>query len=339
MTPRPTQKQVAERAGVSQTVVSQVLNGQADQARIHPETCARVQDAIQALGYVPNLAARRLVGGRSSLIGVFTYEAVFPSSTRNFYAPFLEGIEEEASRSQLDLLLYTGASGKRRSLQRSTRGRLSLTDGTILLGHPGVQDRQELGELVRSGYPVVFIGRRELPGSAALPCVEADYRGATRDLTRHFMQQGHQHLTYLGGLERLESALDREEGFGLEAPGGHIERLDADALTLTWLRRHLRGGTTGFLVENDRLMRRLLQVAGAAHLHIPQNFSAAVLGDAITGETGDQSWTRFEIPRREMGRGAVETLRGLLAGNPATSQRYACRLLPGETVAAPPHNP
>lgn len=335
MAPRPTQKQVAEMAGVSQTVVSQVLNGQANQARINPETRARVQEAIQSLGYVPNAAARRLVGSTSSLIGVFTYEAVFPSSTRDFYAPFLEGIEKEASANHFDLLLFTSATGEKRSFQKSTRGRLALTDGTILLGNPQSQDRKELGEVIQSGHPLVFIGRRELPDTTVI-CVEADYLSATAQLTRRFIEAGHRNLLYLGATEQLESALDREHGFHLTAPAGNLQRIATGDLNCEFLSQQLERGITGFLIENDQLMRVLLDVASGMNLRLPDDFSAAVLGDAITGQPADDHWTRFEIPREEMGRGAVKVLRNLLSGRQETYQSYPCRVIEGRTLGHPP---
>lgn len=329
---QPTQKQVAERAGVSQTIVSQVLNGQAGQARIHPETRARVLQAIRDLEYVPNAAARRLVGGRSSLIGVFTYEAVFPSSTRDFYAPFLEGIEEEAARSGLDLLLYTGG---RDGLTTGLKARLSLTDGTILLGHPGNQDRRELATLVKGGHPVVFIGRRTVP-DAELTCVQADYASATAELTRRFLAQGHRKLLYVGRPGQDESALDRESGFVGTVRPAPVERLEPRELDRAWLQGALASGVTGFLLENDGLMRRFLEVGREVGVRVPDDCSAAVLGDAITGEAGDPAWSELRLPRREMGRGAVRALRLLVAGKPPVPMIFPCQIKIGATIGSAP---
>src|SRR5262245_60802656 len=66
---RVTSRQVAERAGVSQTTVSFVLNG-VESANISTETRQRVLDTAHQLGYVPDAAARSLARGRSSNIGL-----------------------------------------------------------------------------------------------------------------------------------------------------------------------------------------------------------------------------------------------------------------------------
>lgn len=56
----PTQKDVANAAGVTPTTVSLILNGKAKERHIHPETVARVMEAMKELGYQPNTTARRL---------------------------------------------------------------------------------------------------------------------------------------------------------------------------------------------------------------------------------------------------------------------------------------
>lgn len=330
---KPTQKQVAQRAGVSQTIVSQVLNGREVLGRISPETRRRVQQAIQDLGYVPNAAARRLVGSQSSLVGVFTYEAVFPSNTRNFYAPFLEGIEHQASRSGLDLLLYTGGAGQ--GLSAALRGRLSLTDGTVLLGNPDGTDRRELAALVASGHPVVFVGRRELSGTD-LFCVQADYTSATAALTQRLRQLGHAQVWYLGQPERHESALDREQGFRAAMPGGQVVRLRPDQLAPALLHGAVQQGVRAFLLENDALMRRFLQISAAANLRLPEDVSAAVLGDAISSEPADPAWSGFCVPRFEMGQGAVQLLAHRLYGTPEPQRVFGCLPWTGTTVGPCP---
>jgi transcriptional regulator with XRE-family HTH domain len=60
---------VARLAGVSQQTVSRVVN---DSPKLRPETRRRVQEAVERLGYRPNVAAQTLVRGRTSLIGLIS---------------------------------------------------------------------------------------------------------------------------------------------------------------------------------------------------------------------------------------------------------------------------
>ena len=131
---RVTQQDIARLTGVSQATVSLVLNGRTDaDVRIAPETRDRVLRAIQETGYVADPVARRLAAQHNRIIGVFTYEAVFPSGTGDFYHPFLVGIEERAESLGCDLLLLTSApvvDGRRRIFHEDNR--LRLADGCVL---------------------------------------------------------------------------------------------------------------------------------------------------------------------------------------------------------------
>ena len=133
---RITQRDIARLAGVSQTTVSLVLNNRSsEETRIPEETRARVLSVIRETGYVADPVARRLADRHNRILGVFTYEPVFPSATADFYHPFLVGIEECAERLGCDLLLLTSVpviDGRRRIYHEDNR--LRLADGCILLG-------------------------------------------------------------------------------------------------------------------------------------------------------------------------------------------------------------
>src|SRR5262245_48484111 len=110
---RPTQADIARLAGVSQATVSVVLNGRDSDVRISPATRERVLTVIREWGYVANPSARSLAGGRNRIIGVHTFEPVFPTTSVDFYFPFLLGMEQEAADLGYDLLLFTSAGGDR----------------------------------------------------------------------------------------------------------------------------------------------------------------------------------------------------------------------------------
>ncbi|MGC2298182.1 MAG: LacI family DNA-binding transcriptional regulator, partial [Acidobacteriaceae bacterium] len=79
-----TLSEVARRAGVGTTTVSRVINGG---HRVSPETLLSVQRAIDALGYVPNQAARILRGYRTRTVGL-----VIPSIADSFFSECAEAI-------------------------------------------------------------------------------------------------------------------------------------------------------------------------------------------------------------------------------------------------------
>lgn len=343
-TSRPTQHDVARAAGVSTAVVSLVINGRANgKIKISMATQERVWSAIREQGYVPNLAARQLAGGHTNIVGVFTYEPMFPMQPNSFYQPFLVGIEEQAERSGYNLLLLTRTSedGTRR-IYHDGVNRLRVAEGAILLGTN--EDRDELGRLVREGYPFVFIGRRELD-AGPIAYTAADYTGGTAALTRQLLAQGHRRLLYLGNTAANESALDRERGFVLaltEAgidPADHVvRRLDLDTFDTAMLRAILAEGTTALAIEHMPTALRVLTLATGMGLEVPGDLSIVALGKADDPTVDHHDVDTFYIPHREMGAQAVSLLARMITEPDGSFSRQItipCPPAPGHTIGPP----
>ena len=342
---RPTQVDVARQAGVSPAVVSTVLNGAGrGSVRVGPEAAARVRQAVRELGYVPNPVARNLAGGKNRILGVFTFESIFPIERRNFYFPFLIGVEAAAEERGYDLLLFTSASGpgSGRRIYRGGVNRLQLTDGAVLLGHE--PDKSEPARLSDEGFPYVFVGRRELPG-AEPSYVAADYAGGTGQVVTYLAELGHRRIAYLGTPSDREALRDRVAGFersfaalGLDRAQAVRERLDPEEVTPDRLRSWTDAGVTAFLAENDILARSLLAAADAAGYSAPRDFSFAVLGDPLEPSDDPPDWTSFKIPRQEMGRQSLEVLLDLLEDPSRAPLRRTlpCTLVPGASTDRAP---
>jgi DNA-binding LacI/PurR family transcriptional regulator len=342
---RPRQADVAALARVSPAIVSLVVNDRLDgNVRISAETRSRVWDAVRELGYVPNPVARRLAGGRNRLLGVFTYEPVFPVHASNFYHPFLVGIEEGAEAEGYDLLLFTRATEAdgRRSIYKDGVNRLQLADGAVLLG--GNERREELGRLVRDGFPFVFVGRREVP-EGEIPYVAADYVEATVAVVGHMVAAGHRRIAYLRRPNDPEPSQDREAGFrlahqrfGLSLGTGAIRRCEAEDITPDLLHGYADAGVTALIAESPEVARMVLEVARGSGRRIPEDCSLAALGDRLLAREPLPAVTTFAIPHREMGAEAVRLLVRILSDDDRAAPRRVvlpCTLVPGATVAPP----
>lgn len=312
--------------GVSQATVSLVLNNRTgDDVRIAPETRQRVLDAIRSTGYVADPVARRLVSGRNRILGVFTYESVFPSGTADFYHPFLVGIEQCAERLDCDLLLFTSGGGTpdRRIFRDDSR--IGLADGTILLGRN--LDRADLYRLVTEGYAFMSVGRREDAGGP-VPYVGADYHAAVRALVQRARGLGHTRLGYLGTGGPAESHADRLRGF----PGVHLRPpLNGAA---GWLDAVLAQDLTAVFLEEYADAVALIAAARARGLSVPGDLSVVALAEPSGSGPVDDSLTRIGIPRREMGWQAVERLTAAIEGDTGITQHLLpCSLVDGHTLA------
>jgi DNA-binding LacI/PurR family transcriptional regulator len=338
-TARLTQRDIARLAKVSQTTVSLVLNNRAEaSARIPAATRDRVLKVIRETGYQADPLARRLSQQRNQILGVFTYESVFPSSSGDFYHPFLAGIEECAEQLGCDLLLFTSATGSdggRRVFGENNR--LRIADGCLLLGRR--IPAEELARLIAEGYPFVSVGRRDDPAGAGgpVPYVGADYATATTAVVGRVKALGHRRIAFVGPGVGAESSADRLRGFrtaaGRRSP--HVPTHGRDPAEL--LDALLGAGVTAALVEDAADAAALAEVAAARGVDVPGDLSLAALGDPTRPAPADIDFAGFHIPRREMGRQATELLEAILSGQtPVETQRLLdCEPVQGSTLTAP----
>lgn len=330
---RPSQVDVARRAGVSAGVVSAVINDRNyGSIRISDATRERVRAAVRELGYVPNLAARNLARGSSRLIGVFTFEKLFPVAPRNFYHEFLVGIEEAADEAEYNLLLLTGArdEANRRSIYANGVNGLQLADGALFLGTHEKED--EIARLAAEDYPFVFVGRREFAG-CEVSYVAADYQGGVDDLVQRVIGLGHRRIAMLipgSGLEyqrpgRRTGFLEGTRAAGLprsETPmyaltdfGASDLPPDPDATATTDLdtvvERVRAGDITAVMVEVSDMVLAVQDRFRAAGLRVPEDVSVIGLHGGTT-EVTPEGLTELAVPRYQMGQEATRMLLELL---------------------------
>ncbi|SDU13548.1 LacI family DNA-binding transcriptional regulator [Jiangella alkaliphila] len=344
---RSRQADVAREAGVSQSTVSMVLTGAGDLGRISPETQRRVLEAARQLDYIPaaqsvrvgwpvtrqvatrqataRQAASRQAGSRQAaarqlasplLLGVHTFEPIFPTSARDYYFEFLRGIEVQAGAEGHNLVLFTAAQDEDgvRRIYQDNLNRLGQATGSLLLGyHP---HRDDLAHLAADGYPFAYIGHREVSG-AEISYVGGDYRSGTGRIVDELVAMGHRTFAYLGDALRDEPQVDRWDGFssalgrfGLPVPEPAYDR--PDELTAQWLDGVLDAGATVVMVESVGLLRVLTAMAGLRGLSIPDDLSVVLLVDDPGGEVGGREWASLQVPRNAMGRRAVRLLTSLI---------------------------
>lgn len=189
---RPTQDDVARMAGVSQTVVSAVLNGRAELA-IADETRQRVLEAIDALGYVPNGSARSLRTRKTLLIA-----SLIPDISNPFYPAFERGIQDVVDSHGYDLTAYNtdGLREKElRCLQSVLRARV---DGVIAT--PFQVTAEDFAPLIESGVPVVVFGEMTSdPARHLIDEIYVDDLVASGELVHYLLEREYLPLVMLGG--------------------------------------------------------------------------------------------------------------------------------------------
>jgi LacI family transcriptional regulator, galactose operon repressor len=213
-TARPTMADVAAAAGVSLKTVSRVVN---DEPGVNPATAARVQDAIERLGFRRNYVARALRRGqRFRMLGLVIEDVANP-----FYSAIARGVEE-ATRERGQLLI-TGSSDEDPERERE----LALlflerrVDGLLVV--PAGDDHHYLLPELRAGMHVVFIDRP--PGNIDADAVLLDNAGGAQVATEHLLRRGHRRIAMVVDRMTIFTQRERWRGFcdALAAAGQTID--------------------------------------------------------------------------------------------------------------------
>jgi DNA-binding LacI/PurR family transcriptional regulator len=208
-------KDVAKRAGVSIKTVSNVVNGY---VHVRPETRARVNAAIDALGYRPNLTARSLRGGRTGVIAL-----AVPDLTSPYFAEIAEGVIDAAERLGWTVLIDQTDGRRERELIVLHGIRDHLIDGVVF--SPLALGDEDL-RATRSEVPIVCLGERVHAGT--MDHIAIDNVAAARIATSHLIERGRRRIAAVGAQVSpvAETARLRLAGYteALEEAGLRVEK-------------------------------------------------------------------------------------------------------------------
>jgi LacI family transcriptional regulator len=327
-----TLEMVAERAGVSPSTVSRILNGT---AVVSDDKRAAVDRAIAKLGFVPNPVARGLAGGRTLSVGVVTQAIDSP-----FYGAALRGIEVELGGAGYSPLFMSGhwrGDLEARCIELLHARRV---DGLILL--TGRLSDSKLRTVARS-LPVVVTGRSLK--AANLISLDFDNREGARLATRHLIDLGHRRIAYIGGDPEHPDAVERQRGYqiALEAAGLRIDAAIvqqgdfSEQSGLAAVERLLagQGRFSAIFAANDQMA---FGAAVGLHRHgkrVPDDVSLVGFDDLAGSVFFVPPLTTIHNPIQEIGQLAAQAILRLLSGDAPQGEVPAPRLVVRESTGAP----
>jgi len=200
-----TQKDVAQLAGVSQAIVSHVVN---DTDKAIPEaTRQRVLKAMDELGYTPNKAARSLRAQKS-----YSIACIVPDITNAFFPPFLRGIQSVADLHDYDLIIYDSHTSAVKELRYVRTLGCGHVDGAIaVLFH---RDEQMIAGLLDNGFPLVTLDRGcPEPDTCLHDVIYVDDVSASSAAVTYLIQLGHTQIGMLSGTEGTPPQRNRLKGY------------------------------------------------------------------------------------------------------------------------------
>jgi LacI family transcriptional regulator len=313
---RSTLRDVAKMAGVGTTTVSRVINGG---HRVKPATMARIEKAIEKLGFHPNHAARVLKGEPTRTIGM-----IMPSIADPFFSTFASAVQQIArARGYVAIL---GASDSDRATEASQIQVMARqrVDG-LLISAAFPDSPQLLASLIALDAPVVAFDR-PVRGSGFSQVI-VDNRKAARSAVEHLISHGHRRVACLRAELGLSTINQRVEGYrdAMKSYGyplmisGEVTSQEAVQQTLEEMLRSKSAPTALFSTKNLTTIHafKALQVLGRS---IPHDVALVGFDDFDSAALISPSITVVRQPVFDIGRYAAETLFAQIE-NPFPEQR------------------
>jgi LacI family transcriptional regulator len=320
----PTIHDVAKRAGVAPTTVSRVIN---NSGYVSHAARARVEAAIDDLGYVPNRLARSLRLRRTHTLGLVVTDIANP-----FWPAVARGVEDAAHAAGYNVILCNTDESEAKQEQYLDVLLQKRVDGILLV--PACTSAA-LGEWIRSqATPVVLLDRRV--GCAEVDTVRGDSESGAYDLVRHLISLGHRRIAVLSGSKDVSTAVDRVAGYlralaeaGLEVRPEWVRwGTFSQACGYEGAKRllHTVPPPSALFGVNNFLAVGALRALRDAGLRVPEEMSVVSFDDLSSELVIEPFLTAAHQPAYEMGRQGAELLLARLSG--AAPDGYQDIILP-----------
>ena len=323
---------VAAVAGVSPTTISRYLS----RSIVLPQaTRDRIDAAITALDYRPNLLAKRLSTGRAEAIGLVTPEIDNP-----FFAQLAAAVEAEAEKHGYAVYMTSTHGDPLREIGAVRRMRDGHVDGLVLI--TSRPDDGALARLLADDDKVVLLDE-DVPGIGLCRVFAQNEHGAWL-ATRHLIAAGHRHIGFIGGPPGLMSVQERKAGFeramaeaGLPAAPQAVLLRDYSRAFGDQAAKILLGlnpRPSAIFASSDYLAIGVLGAFQRAGLSVPQDMSLIGFDDMPFADLVNPPLTTIRQPVPEMGRLAFQVLLALIHGeNAARLSRLPVELVQRKSVA------
>ena len=202
----PTLEEVARLAGVSRATASRAINGG---NRVSAQAQSAVDDAVQALGYTPNPAARSLVTRRTDSVALVVPEPDERVFSDPFFARTLRGVSRVLTERDLQLVLLMARPGpEEQRMLRYLRNR--HVDGALVVSHHEADSLAD--HLAALDLPCAFVGR---PWTSAdrVSYVDTDNVAGSRLATQALVDRGCRRIGAIAGPADMTAGQDRLSGF------------------------------------------------------------------------------------------------------------------------------
>lgn len=310
---RPTSRDVAQAAGVSQAAVSLVL-GDKWHGRVSQTTAERVREAARELGYRPNLAARNLRLGHTR-----TVLLVVPALTTEFFGGVYTGAARIAAQHGFGVVLYPSPEGIGPARNPFASAQAAL-DGVIASSMAA----DALTDIRGDQLPLVMLDS-DPEGSLGAATVNLDIADGVRQVADHLLGLGHRHFLHLAAdiaswtfearARELAARLSAVPGTLLRTARAPISIEDAVTAAETALSAPGPGPRpTALVCDDDKLAAGAYKAARRLGLRIPEDISVTGLDDLALAQALDPELTTVRLDAELFGERGMQALLAVLEG-------------------------
>jgi LacI family transcriptional regulator len=303
---RVTMEDVAERAGVSVTTVSHVVNATRP---VSNDLRQRVLAAMEALGYRPNLLARSLRRGHTHTVGM-----ILPDNVNPFFAEVARGVEDEAFARGYSVILCNTDGDVEKEGRYATLLAEKRVDGILFVAAGG--GTEQVHALVARGVPLVVVDR-EMPDLPVDQVLTDNARGGWL-ATQHLVALGHRRIGCITGPSDLTPSAQRVTGYrraleemGIPADERLVVRGDFQYASGYDAARRLLAldePPTAIFACNDLMAVGAISAALALGRRVPADLSIVGFDDVGLARFANPPLTTVRQNTYEMGKAAVELL-------------------------------
>ncbi|MEV5876003.1 LacI family DNA-binding transcriptional regulator [Streptomyces sp. NPDC052101] len=330
---RPTSRDVAQAAGVSQAAVSLVL-GDKWRGRVSAATAERVREAARELGYRPNLAARNLRLGHTR-----TVLLVVPALTTEFFAGVYTGAARVAAENGFGVVLYPSPEGIGPARDPFASAQAAL-DGVLASSMAA----DALTAIRGDQLPLVMLDS-DPTGSLGAATVNLDITDGVRQVAEHLLGLGHRRILHLAAdvpswtfeirAQELATRLAAAPGTTLTTARAPISIEGARTATETALTAP-GPRPTAVVCDDDKLAAGAYKALRRLGLRIPDDISVTGLDDLALATAIDPELTTVRLDAELFGERGMQALLAVLQGQEPQSGDIPVQLVVRGSTAPPP---
>lgn len=310
-----TLKDVAEKAGVTVTTVSRVIN---NRGYISEQTRTKVYEVMKELSYQPNELARSLSKQKTNTIGIIVPHIVHP-----YFAKLISNLESMAAKHKFKIILCNTKGETEKEKEYIEMCRSNRVSGIILCSR-----NVDAKEIVNMEIPVVLIERKLESGTIGIQC--DNYMGGVL-ATQHLISNGCKNLLHFSGVVNEDMPADaRERAFVDICQKNGVKHYEKQCTSSVYnhldyheyIRKTLKKvpEVDGVFASSDLIAAQVIQVCSELGIKIPEQLKLVGFDDVEIAQLTTPTITTIRQPIKEMSEWAIEFIEKRLEGEAVPEQ-------------------